>query len=571
MPLHIRCDRCGHLLCHALQAQTGTISVAVTLTAGVRCLQVFTASIRSKRTACPPTAAIKKTFRTQQDARREITALRRLRHAGIIHLFGLLQQPPQLPPTRSANACILRLGSHSDVGDSRGSHSDSLAASAPQPPAILMERYSCSLAQALDAAAVAGGVLEEPQSPRGANACRNTMVLSAADEMSLITCVPSALAYAHRRGIVHEDVKPDNILLRRGRRGALVTSLADWGMAVELRGGCNGGPSDGAQMFDERLLGTPGYVAPEQLRLPFPLTDSADVYSWGVVLAEMVLWTAPWIGVSEYDVALAAVRGVQVVSVHSVENCGGRGPVAVGPMRPSTHRRAMLAGHVWCTTHNPRSRPDMAAVAAAFSEMAADAAMHGGMYSVAFIETMARASRGSSSYSTGRARARQRCVAAADAAAAAAAYAGPGAHVSLPSAGLLFTGSAPVLRPATEEEVEAGVFAHVAAAPSEPRSAASLSELYRSSTDQEVATPALSDVYMHAMDARGCADGSGWGAVEGMRCCADSDAPRSYREVRCRGTEAIARIRQDDPASGFLVARAPQVCCSSCPFFGVIT
>lgn len=435
--------------------------------------------------------------------------------------------------------------------DGRQSHSDSLASAPTEPAAIVMERYSCSLAQALDAAAVMGGILHEPQSPRGANMYRSTMILSAADEICVMACVPSALAYAHSHGIVHEDVKPDNLLLRRGRRGALVAALADWGMAVELRGGRQvGAPAsagnpgavrDGGspQMFKERLLGTPGYVAPEQLRLPFALGSSADVYSWGMVLAEMALWTAPWIGASEYGVALAAVRGIQTVGSHSSQGGkGGGGVPAVvgkGALRPSVHRRAMLAGHLWCTTHDPRSRPSMAEVAAAFTEIAADAAMHRGRYSVAFVETMARSSRGSCSYAAGRARWRQRCLAAADAAAASAAFEGPGAHVSLPSVGLVFTGVAAALRPATEEEVAGGAFA----APADPASSSLLSDLYRSSTDGGVPTDTSRDDRVHASHACGCVPTTvrRRDAAELLR----TRPARSSAEVRSRAPAKAAR------------------------------
>jgi serine/threonine-protein kinase len=90
--------------------------------------------------------------------------------------------------------------------------------------------------------------------------------------------VAEALAFAHARGIVHRDVKPENILL--GETGAL---LADFGIARALELG------DGERLTLPGVrLGTIGYMAPEQLACEPDVDARADVYALGVVLHELL-------------------------------------------------------------------------------------------------------------------------------------------------------------------------------------------------------------------------------------------------------------------------------------------
>ena len=110
------------------------------------------------------------------------------------------------------------------------------------------------------------------------------------DAVRLLRDLASALAYAHRNGVVHRDIKPANILL--ADEYALVT---DFGVAKALSASALNESVD-TLTLEGSTLGTPAYISPEQA-VADPATDHrTDIYSFGVVAYEVLTGSPPFTG-----------------------------------------------------------------------------------------------------------------------------------------------------------------------------------------------------------------------------------------------------------------------------------
>ncbi len=105
------------------------------------------------------------------------------------------------------------------------------------------------------------------------------------EALKIIPAICDALQYAHNHGIVHRDIKPENILLNQGGQ----VKIADFGLAKLLQ---RAGP-DPALTRAEQVMGTPHYMAPEQLEHPLEVDHRADLFSLGVVFYEMLTGELP--------------------------------------------------------------------------------------------------------------------------------------------------------------------------------------------------------------------------------------------------------------------------------------
>lgn len=112
-----------------------------------------------------------------------------------------------------------------------------------------------------------------------------TSELQAEQVIAIIPQICDGLQFAHEHGVVHRDVKPENILLDEGGR----VKIVDFGLARLSE-------SDDPQFTltgGEQRLGTPHYMAPEQMHRPDTVDHRADIYSLGVVIYELLTGELP--------------------------------------------------------------------------------------------------------------------------------------------------------------------------------------------------------------------------------------------------------------------------------------
>lgn len=120
--------------------------------------------------------------------------------------------------------------------------------------------------------------------------------LTVKEVVSILRDVARALSYAHKRGVVHRDIKPDNVLLSHG--AAVVT---DFGIAKAVSASRTASGSETLTQAGSSI-GTPTYMAPEQVASDPSVDLRADLYSWGCMAYEMLTGTAPFVADSPHRV-----------------------------------------------------------------------------------------------------------------------------------------------------------------------------------------------------------------------------------------------------------------------------
>jgi len=133
--------------------------------------------------------------------------------------------------------------------------------------------------------------------------------LSIEEAISITRAVADALDYAHRREVIHRDIKPDNIMMHEG-----TPMVADFGIALAV-----------SSVAGDRItatglsLGTPSYMSPEQATGDREAKPSTDIYALGSVLYEMLAGDPPFTG-SNVQAVIAKVVGEKPVNLRTIRD-----------------------------------------------------------------------------------------------------------------------------------------------------------------------------------------------------------------------------------------------------------
>lgn len=136
---------------------------------------------------------------------------------------------------------------------------------------------------------------------------------------AILSDILEALDHAHRKGIVHRDVKPANVLLNKNHNALLI----DFGIALSV--------GEKRRTRTGRVLGTPLYMSPEQISKPLHIDHRSDVYSTGCVFYEMLTGRPPFVrgqdgvGDTDFEIQHAHVKAPPIKPTNIVPDI----PIAI--------------------------------------------------------------------------------------------------------------------------------------------------------------------------------------------------------------------------------------------------
>lgn len=147
-------------------------------------------------------------------------------------------------------------------------------------------------------------VMEFLEGPTLAHVLRESVPLPLARVLWVFSGVCAAVEAGHRRGVIHRDLKPGNVILARSDDGRETVKVLDFGLARMLEN------SDAAPLTSPgSMLGTASYMAPELVESSAKASPASDVYALGVLLYEMTTGKSPFRGDNDAATILRIARG----------------------------------------------------------------------------------------------------------------------------------------------------------------------------------------------------------------------------------------------------------------------
>lgn len=171
--------------------------------------------------------------------------------------------------------------------------------------------------------------------------------LSIEEVLSYSEQVLRALEHAHSKGIIHRDIKPQNILLLKNGR----VKVTDFGIAKL--------PDAEPIPTDDKAIGTVYYISPEQANGKENLDRRSDLYSLGVLMYEMATGTLPFIADTPVLVAMMQVKDQPKAPTEIKENIPyGLEQIILGAMEKNPDRRFQSAEQMLRYTERLRANPN---------------------------------------------------------------------------------------------------------------------------------------------------------------------------------------------------------------------